>query len=142
MCCLFKTFLQPIYRKNPNNNRGHNANCSVWLFQPLVKSLMKVYFCLTEILGKFELPIQSCPISLVFNFKCCSMLLIAIFNKIWLSLAAVCPSGPCFASLFGSACVQIYKKIKFGFKHTVKVILIRICRSFFSGHYGLRITLG
>ena len=103
---------------------------------------MKVYFFLTEILGKFELPIQSCPISLAFDFKCCSMLLIVIFNKFWLSLAAVCPSGPCFASLFGSSCAQMVSKINFGFKHTVKVILSRICKSFFAGHHGLRITLG
>ena len=95
---------------------------------------MKVYFFLTEILSKFELPIESCPISLAFDFKCCSMLLIVIFNKLWISLAAVCPSGPCltcFASLFGSACAQVVSKINFECKHTVKVILTKICKSFF-----------
>ena len=37
----------------------------------------------------------SCPISLIFNFKCYFILLIRIYDKIRLSLAAVCPSGPC-----------------------------------------------
>ena len=37
----------------------------------------------------------SCPISLIFNFKCYFILLILIYVKIRLSLAAVCPSGPC-----------------------------------------------
>ena len=37
----------------------------------------------------------SCPISLTFNFKCYFELLILIYNKIRLSLAAVCLSGRC-----------------------------------------------
>ena len=37
----------------------------------------------------------SCPISLTFNFKCYFVLLILIYNKIRLSLAAVCLSGRC-----------------------------------------------
>ena len=37
----------------------------------------------------------SCPISLAFNFKCYFLLLILIYSKIQLSLASVCPSGPC-----------------------------------------------
>ena len=37
----------------------------------------------------------SCPISLIFNFKCYFILLILIYDKIRLSLVAVCPSGPC-----------------------------------------------
>ena len=35
----------------------------------------------------------SCPISIAFNFKCYFVLL--IYDHIRLSLAAVCPSGPC-----------------------------------------------
>ena len=42
-----------------------------------------------------KLPTLSYPINLAFNFKCYSILLILVYNKIWLSLAAVCPSGPC-----------------------------------------------
>ena len=34
-------------------------------------------------------------ISLAFNFKCYFILLILIYDKIRLSLAAVCPSGSC-----------------------------------------------
>ena len=37
----------------------------------------------------------SSPISLAFNFKCYFILLILIYNKIQLSLTAVCPSSPC-----------------------------------------------
>ena len=37
----------------------------------------------------------SFPISLAFNFKCYFILLILIYNKIQLSLTAVCPSSPC-----------------------------------------------
>ena len=37
----------------------------------------------------------SCPIRLAFNFKCYFILLILIYDKIRLSLAAVCPIGPC-----------------------------------------------
>ena len=37
----------------------------------------------------------SCPIGLAFNFKFYIVLLILIYNKIRLSLADDCPSGPC-----------------------------------------------
>ena len=37
-----------------------------------------------------KLPTLSYLINLAFNFKCYSILLILIYNKIWLSLAAVC----------------------------------------------------
>ena len=36
----------------------------------------------------------SCLISVAFSFKCYFVLLILIYDKIRLSLAAVCPSGP------------------------------------------------
>ena len=36
----------------------------------------------------------SCPFSLAFNYKCSFLLLILIYDKIRLSLAALCPSGP------------------------------------------------
>ena len=38
-----------------------------------------------------KLPTLSYPINLAFSFKCYSILLILVYNKIWLSLAAVCP---------------------------------------------------
>ena len=37
----------------------------------------------------------SCPIRLIFNFKFYFILLILSYDKIRLSLVAVCPSGPC-----------------------------------------------
>ena len=37
-----------------------------------------------------KLSTLSYSINLAFNFKCYSILLILVYNKIWLSLAAVC----------------------------------------------------
>ena len=51
-------------------------------------------FCLTEILGN-KRTLLSCPISLAIGFMFYSILLILIYTKIRLYLAAVCQSGPC-----------------------------------------------
>ena len=60
------------------------------LFQPLVKTsfVQSKYWA-----NKFAH--LSIPISLAFNFKCYFILLILIYDKIRLSVVAVCPSGPC-----------------------------------------------
>jgi len=51
-------------------------------------------FCLTEILGN-KITLLSFPISLAIGFLFYSILLILIYTKIRLHLAAVCPAGPC-----------------------------------------------
>ena len=60
------------------------------LFQPL----MKTSFVQSKYWANKFVNLSS-PISLAFNFKCYFILLILIYNKIQLSLTAVCPSSPC-----------------------------------------------